>query len=472
MKTVFVICNFPRRIPEQITLCKSVNEIDNNLNFLFVLDSPSHVIDYKLLCDFPNIVFNDRIRYNKRLSESIARKIFGERHYKTLKSTTAFEIYNIFTMFIYYLWVFFRAQIIFNKFSPDVILANSDRSSGIEPMFLKIARKKKVRIIIPFYVNYSDMNGCVKTRLNRPLCTVSKNSPIITKYFAKKYRYPQVIESDKKEILFFEPSKLFFHDKLGTLSDNPWYMGNGLSDVLCIASRVACEEYHARGVCEKKIRIVGDIIYDRLRTNYLRRTEIKKDVIKKYDLNKDRRIIIIALPQLAQHGFLSEKEHWNEINYLVRKTTNVDCSVLLSLHPRMNPENYTFLEKQYNCRILAERLYAVLPIADLFIATYSSTVTWAVLCGINTIVVDFYNLNLIYHDALETVKTIKIREDFVPQIERMLTEEQDFSQDWHKLARDLVYDGRTIERYRDLLLEEWTNGPNDKQTVKHCSCWS
>ena len=95
-----------------------------------------------------------------------------------------------------------------------------------------------------------------------------------------------------------------------------------------------------------------------------------------------------------------------------------------------------------------------MPIADLFIATYSSTVTWAVLCGINTIVVDFYNLNLSYYDSLNTVKIVKIREQFDPQIKNMLKEEQDFSQDWYKLARDVVFDGKTIERYRVLLLEE------------------
>ena len=454
MKSVFVICNFPRRIPEQITLCKNVNEINSDIKFFFVLDSPSHIKNYNLLSDFTYVTFNDRIRYNRRLSELLSRKIFGKRLYKSLKNTTIFEIYNMFSMFIYYLLVFLRAQTIFNKFSPSVILANSDRSSGIEPIFLKIARKKKVRIIIPFYVNYTNLNGCVKTRLSRPLCTLSKNSPIITKYFTKKYRYPQVIENDRKKILFFEPSKLFFHNKFGTLSDNPWYMGNGLSDILCISSRMACEEYKVQGVPETKMKIIGDVIYDQLRINYLRKDKIREEIIHKYDLHKDHRIVIVALPQLAQHGFLSEKEHWNETNYLIQKVTETECNVLLSLHPRMNLVNYSFLEKQYNCRILGERLYTVLPIADLFIATYSSTVTWAVLCGINTIVVDFYNLNLSYYDSLNTVKIVKIRERFVPQIKNMLKEEQDFSQDWHKLARDIVFDGKTIERYRDLLLEQ------------------
>jgi hypothetical protein len=462
MKNVLVIGNFPRRIPEQITLCKSVNEIDNNLNFIFVVDSPSHAREYTSLCDFSKIIFHDRIRYNRRFSEVVIRKIFGNRFYRILQNTTIAEIYNIFSMLTYYLWVLLRVHIVFVRLGPEIILANSDRSTGIEPIFLKIARKRKIRIIIPFYVNYTDMNGCVKTRVNRPLCTVSEKSPIITRYFAKRYRFPQVLEVNKKKILFFEPSKLFFHDRFGTLSSNPWYMGNGLSDVLCIASRMACEEYQAAGVCKRKMRIIGDVIYDRLRINYIRRTDIRREAIEKYDLSKDSRIIVIALPQLAQHGFLPAEEHWREIGYLVRETTNVCSNVLLSLHPRMNYQDYEFLEKDYNCRILAERLYTMLPVADLFIATYSSTVTWAVLCGINAIVVDFYNLNLTYHDALRTVRIIKARDEFVPQIKSMLMKEQDFSHDWLKLARDIVFDGGTIERYRDLFLEAHTSGPNDK----------
>jgi hypothetical protein len=119
----------------------------------------------------------------------------------------------------------------------------------------------------------------------------------------------------------------------------------------------------------------------------------------------------------------------------------------------MNEKNYKYLEKKFNCRILDERLSDSLPSADLFIATYSSTVTWSILCGIKTVIVDFYGFKYTMYDFLKSIRKVEEKEKFISTLENTLTENIDFSKDWEMLSKDRVFDGKTMQRYINLINE-------------------
>ena len=119
----------------------------------------------------------------------------------------------------------------------------------------------------------------------------------------------------------------------------------------------------------------------------------------------------------------------------------------------MIKEKYKFLEKKYNCLIFDENLAEVLPIADLFLATFSSTVAWSIICGIKTVIIDFYELNFKMYDFLTSVKKIDNKDAFVPELMDFLKEEVDFSKDWKLLSRDEMFDGKTTKRYIEFFNE-------------------
>lgn len=126
-------------------------------------------------------------------------------------------------------------------------------------------------------------------------------------------------------------------------------------------------------------------------------------------------------------------------------------NILISLHPKMEKLKYKFLEEKYNSIIVEERLVNILPIADIFISTFSSTVLWSVLCGIKTIVIDFYNLEYKMYDFLTSIAKVNEKEKLYKVLELKLEEEVDFAQDWKELSREEVFDGLTIQRYAYLL---------------------
>jgi hypothetical protein len=247
-------------------------------------------------------------------------------------------------------------------------------------------------------------------------------------------------------------------ERFGVLSSYPWCLGNGLSDVICVDGEVTAQRYRKDRVDPEKIRIVGDVVYDKIADSFQRRGEIKAALVQKYGFDAKRKLIALALPQLAEQGVMAWEPHWKEMRFLAEQVSKTQQNLLLSLHPRMNPKDYAFLEREYPCRIATERLSDFVSAPDLFIANYSSTVIWAVLCGVKTIVVDFYGLNYRFFDYLQSVSIVRERERLQPVLAASMTANHvDFSADWKALSREQVLDGRTMQRYLNLF-DELTNG--------------
>ena len=160
---------------------------------------------------------------------------------------------------------------------------------------------------------------------------------------------------------------------------------------------------------------------------------------------------ILALPQLAEHDLLDWPSHWKYQNDILKAVTQRNENILISLHPRMKKEQYDFLEKDYNCRILEERLFDVLPIADYFLAGYSSTIRWAVLCGIQSIVVDFTMMKHKMFDDLQSVKYALNNQELMNLMLTLHYDNDDLKQDFKRLSGPEIFDGKTITRYIQLL---------------------
>lgn len=330
----------------------------------------------------------------------------------------------------------------------DLIFLEGDRHMNIqEPVFLKISMERQIPVILPYLVFPTEEESLIRS---------SKNKMIRQKWYTSHY----ILDAQKRFMGAQRNNKYYYPHaisnalyRFGVLSENPWYMGSGKITALCLPNQYMVSKYISNGIPRTKTLLLGDISYDRLFQNFIDRNKLRKKVFKKYDLDFSRKCFIIALPQLAEHDILDWDDHWDEINFLLESLTSLNINLLISLHPKMDFEKYCFLESKFNCHILEERLVDVLPMADLFLGTFTSTVFWSVLCGIKTIIVDFYNLNLSAFDFLNSVLIIKKKALFLKGVDYKLKEQTDFSADWEKLSREEVFDGRTINRYKKLIIE-------------------
>lgn len=340
------------------------------------------------------------------------------------------------------------AERLFDGVRPTLVMAFGDRHPDLEAPILRVARDRGIKVMVP-YTTYSGKDILVEVRRSDPNHTVTKP---VSLYRALRAR--QFVDQLHEGLFYQPPHTLAAYEKFGALSRYPWCLGNGLSDAVCVDSAITAERYRGDHVPAEKIRIVGDVVYDKVADTLRRRCDLRETLIAKYGFDRTRKIIAVALPQLAEQGLMAWDEHWKEMRFLVDALSREGQNLLISLHPRMKASDYAFLEKEYDCRIAEERFADFVSVPDVFVANYSSTVVWAVLCGVRCVVVDFYGLNYRFFDYLRSVRIIRDRAALAPALAAALHgEAPDFSEDWRALSREAVLDGKTIQRYHDLVRE-------------------
>jgi len=437
LKNILIVATHPQRFLDQLHFAKELNSKSNeNIQIYFFIaenvfslykdeiDKLSFKIinnlNYKEQIEINSLTNQLRIKLNKILSLTQIKQV--RKFIDFLKTTKIYSKRLLSQEKLYLDNLELHYDIILKLVkinNINVFLINGDRHLGYEPVFLKISKVLNISSIIPYFVDFSDEERILKNK--------GKNN----------YYYAHPIGNALQNF--------------GVLSSDPYVMGCGESDILCLNSKQNVEKYIQKGVDKDKIYLVGDISFDRLYNNYIKREALKKEIKKKYSLNKGAEIVIIALPQLAEHRLMSWDDHWKEIHFLMKELSSINKNILISLHPKMDKLKYEFLESDYNCKILDERLGIVLPIADLFVATFSSTVVWSVLCEIKTIVVDFYDLNYSMYDFLTSIEIVNNRDEFKDILMNIFYKKKDFKEDWDLLSKDTVFNGNVINLYIDLI---------------------
>lgn len=347
----------------------------------------------------------------------------------------------------------YRAQLaiadrLIEAIAPTVVLAYGDRHIDFELPVLAVAKRRGIRILLP-YSSYSGAAGMV--RIRKIQGDYGRWWPFsLYRLYAGLHLGKQL----KDGYFWQRPSILMALDELGLLTGNPWCMGNGPADIVCVDNASTLERYGDEGVPRHKLRIVGDTAYDALFACFAMRDRLRAQMVCDGLIEAGRKTIVIALPQFAEQGLMDWAEHWREIEHLLAAVCNCGQNVLVSLHPRVNPEDYRHLEARYPLRLATEPLKDVLAVADAFVAANSSTVFWAVLCGIPVVVLDYFGLDASLFGELTSLAYVRDRHTVSDAVAAALfAAAPDFSADWQLLSRDLVFDGKVTRRYYELASE-------------------
>ena len=458
---ILVCLHSTHRFNDQLNFCSMLQKADPALNFLLVMDGKLGESYYTKL---KNSEFNFEVIGNIKKQNTGSQEVAEVR--SGLLKTFLKKIYAFFHLHLIYplkelktvqsQYLQWQSHYLFletlnEKFKAKIIITNGDRNLGIEPAFLKLGKEKNIKIVVPYLV-YSHEEAPLVLRMGDRYKQLFPRGPILNNII--KFQYPKQFlryKNDNLSYVFYTPSVFYALKKLGVLSSNPWYTGNGVSDCIVIDSEYAKLRYTENGVLPQKLSVLGDYAYDALFAIYSNRSKIKEKIVQKYQLDNSKPIWILALPQLAEHDLLDWPSHWKYQNDILKAVTQRNENILISLHPRMKKEQYDFLEKDYNCRILEERLFDVLPIADYFLAGYSSTIRWAVLCGIQSIVVDFTMMKHKMFDDLQSVKYALNNQELMNLMLTLHYDNDDLKQDFKRLSGPEIFDGKTITRYIQLL---------------------
>jgi UDP-N-acetylglucosamine 2-epimerase len=240
----------------------------------------------------------------------------------------------------------------------------------------------------------------------------------------------------------------------GIMPKNPWTLGGGAATCMAVESSRLKKMFTEQGVPEHKMVVTGKPSVDHIYT-LMQRADVDK-MYQEWGVTRKQKVILCSVPQLAEHGLLPWKEHWQEIDFLFATlTAQPDSVVILSLHPKSDPIQYKPLAEKYGAIIAKQRIYALLPACDIFVATYSSTVVQAIGIGKPTIVVDFYDLNYTLYDDVPGVTVVNQRKQFGVTLNRLVTDHEYYERlsqhQWESGSEWVLLDGQCTRRVVDLI---------------------
>jgi len=353
---------------------------------------------------------------------------------------------------------FVECEKILDSILPTSVVLRGDRhlGNGWEPAMIKACRQRNIPRIIINYAYPSFKSGFIYNRRNKPDCNADLSPGL-------RNHYPSQVVFDRdrgKYYLYRAAYKIEALAENNMLPENPWVMGGSGSTSILLDSEHKKSQYIKSGVADKKIIVTGVGAHDKLYKKFKKKEQLRRELFLKYHFKKEKKIIIAAPAQLYEERLLDKDEAMSEFEYLCSQLSRLKENCLLSLHPRMEKENYSSIAKSYDILIAEEPLSEILPCADLFTANYSSTVQWAVLCHIPTVIFNFYDcIEPIYQEIKGVVSVGK--ENYLSTMRTILNNRERYNQLKQANVKQAVnyspFDGNCTKRIAQILIQNETD---------------
>ena len=266
-------------------------------------------------------------------------------------------------------------KLIIDKSINSIFITN-DRSCGYEAAVLLAAAESKIPSFIVPYAFSASYESCLTLRA-RKVYNYSTNSNCKSNFFI-----------DGKHYNFYRPWERLALKKMLVMPENPWVLGGSGFVKVLVDSERELSRLKANGGEASNYIITGSVAHDRLFKS------IENSIKNSVDSSQD--YVLLALPQYFEHKICSWSEHFNLVNELVTGLSQLTRKLIVSLHPKMDPNRYEFLTKYTNVEVATNDIIELIPSCSLFVSNYSSTVALALICEKPAVIVD--HLGVKYSD--------------------------------------------------------------------------
>ena len=276
--------------------------------------------------------------------------------------------------------------------------------------------------------------------------------------------YPRWVYTHRGRALLRLPAAgVLAAEWLGLAPPLPWQINSGGADVI-LAESEAVRRYFARaGLPADRLRLTGTLAADRLARGMAEAPRRRERLRAALGFSGDRPVVLCALPpnQLDVRASACCFARYEDLLafWIETLAKSGECDVVLSLHPRSRRDPVRHFEGP-RVRIAEEPVVDLIPACDVFVASVSATIRWAIACSKPVLNYDVYRYHYDDYAGVDGVVTIDDREEFAREAARMLTDPDHRARlarrqaaaaaDWGTL------DGRAAERIR-ALFDEFTS---------------
>jgi hypothetical protein len=285
---------------------------------------------------------------------------------------------------------------------------NVELDTGI---WIAIARKRGIRsIIVPYTIsNTAEFAESYVDYVPYQVKTTAQNG-LIARLFP-----PWVLDYKGRRFLRTSRAKIIAVEQLDLTPPNPWLLNSGYADAIAVESQAMFDYYKAAGIPADQMVTTGSLTDDVMASVTARTPELRQRLLDQFDLAKDRPLLLCALPP-DQNTYNRAGCQFKDFDDLIGfwgdclaelKTWNV----VVRPHPKTAPARIEALRRK-GLAVCYDDTAALVPLCDLYVASVSATIRWAIACGKPVINYDVYQYG--YEDYLSVagVVLVGLRTDF------------------------------------------------------------
>lgn len=392
-KKIAFVCGSQNLTPYSEFIPLAIFLEKKQFNTFFVLDNNANISIIEKLNN-ANINYKIRGKYirKKRNNKSKRKRIFYNTIIPNKIRILMRQLIDLIFKYNYFTRTDNYIKKLFKEEKPDILIVYGDFVLGLVPSSIKWMRENK-KSIIDIQVASNSKEFLYKS-VRKNNYNYSLNNPI--NYLLSLFYKKQKMCFNSECVLFYSWNIIIILHKKNMLPSNPWFKGQSWADKTFFINELSKKE-NANKLSNHKNKVIGQYSIDLLYHSYQNKMISRKVFIRKYFGVEEttKKIAIFAAPQFYEHNIYDYKTSLNEINYLVQELIKLEnLLVFISLHPKMPYSDYSYInQKSENIRVLKdERLSSVLPIGEFFIGAFESTFSWAMLCNVIPVYLDYYNL--------------------------------------------------------------------------------
>lgn len=260
-----------------------------------------------------------------------------------------------------------------------------------------------------------------------------------------------------RKLVALPGAQIIAKELFGIAPPLPWVLHSGLADAVAVESEAVQDYCLAEGLPSEKVRVTGSIAHDNM-FDLLSDAEQKRSIIcKTLGFSVDRPLILSALPYDNLYMGRSECDfqvYEELVEFWCRSISSIEgYNHVVALHPSVRYDDMKYIE-EFGLKITREPTASVIPLCDIFVASISSTIQWAIACGKPVLNYDVFRYRYTDYQNVEGVLTVEEQHEFIGLLKKLTSDSEYYRKiSFQQVASSKrwgVLDGMAGARLQDL----------------------